>query len=74
VKVNLTLVDDGTMDTVFECSECERHIRFLDFPRDWDGGPMLDAIDDATAEHEEECEGSGSEDYKPERHNGEWIQ
>ena len=70
------LVDDGTLDTVFECEECSEQIRYSDFQRD-DDGPLAEAMDDADADHAAECEGPSDDklthaslarDY----HGGQW--
>jgi hypothetical protein len=28
-ELDIVLVDDGTLDTVFECSRCHRHARYV---------------------------------------------
>lgn len=55
----LTLVDDGTLDTVFACDACGREVRYAGdhFERDESGYLPDTAEADAAAEHEEECEG-----------------
>lgn len=66
----LTLIDDGTLDTVFSCSECGEEIRYSpEWREEWDypGGEEV-MIEGATEEHAEECcgqkecHGSCSED------------
>lgn len=55
----ITLIDDGTMDTVLRCSECGEEMRYNFQPDpdiDDDGDAYDDfvewAIEDATADHE----------------------
>lgn len=73
----LFLVDDGTLDTIFECEECSEQIRYSDFERD-DYGPTEEATEEAEADHAAECEGPSedklthtalAEDY----HGGQWT-
>jgi len=54
---SLTLIDDGTLDTVFECTRCGDRIRYTDFEREPDGRPMDGAITEADSYHFDECEG-----------------
>lgn len=54
---NLSLCDDGTLDTVFACSACGKEIRYSEFPRDDTGEPEAEALAEAEREHAEECEG-----------------
>lgn len=77
--IKIFLVDDGTLDTVFECEICSEQIRYSEFARDMvDGSPLAEAMDDADAEHAAECEGpsdaslafsSLARDY----HGGQWT-
>lgn len=53
----LFLADDGTLDTVFECAECGKEIRYSEFERDDTGEPEAEALAEAEREHAEECEG-----------------
>lgn len=55
----LNLVDDGTLDTVFECEACGEHLRWNsdEITREADGGPDAKSIRRCTREHDDECEG-----------------
>lgn len=54
---NLTLLDDGTLDTVFECSKCGEDIRFSgeSIERDEDGYMTDDGLAYAEESHAEDC-------------------
>lgn len=52
MKRRLVLVDDGTLDTVFECTVCKRWERFSEVERDDDGVPTEDAFEEADNAHE----------------------
>lgn len=56
MKNFLSVVDDGTMDTVFECEHCRKEIRYSEIERD-DYGITEEAFSQAEKDHEEECEG-----------------
>ena len=51
------LADDGTMDTVFHCSDCGEDVRYSGdaFDRDEDGSLAAGELDRAREEHAEEC-------------------
>lgn len=50
------LIDDGTLDTVFECSECGAEMRFSNAPRTPDGEPEPGFVAEMEAFHDdEEC-------------------
>jgi hypothetical protein len=72
----LHVVDDGTMDTCLVCQECGSELRYSSDGIDRDeSGSVLDCeLERLSEEHSDECEGSESASYKPERVNGEWIQ
>jgi len=57
-KTELTLTDDGTMDTVFECDVCNQTLRFdnMDEHRDGSGRLMASGWVEAFECHEDECE------------------
>jgi hypothetical protein len=72
---NLTLLDDGTLDTLFQCAECRKRIRYSEFDRDTEGRPDADAMDKAESDHAEECEGPENLSFSSlaERwHGGQW--
>ena len=52
----LTLLDDGTLDTVFLCSECGEELRYSDVERDSDGSISDDTLRQYAEEHADECE------------------
>ena len=58
-KSDLILVDDGTLDTVFHCTECEQDIRYSQewgaHHRDENGVLQESAWGEANEEHDEEC-------------------
>lgn len=54
-ETNFTLIDDGTLDTVIECTACETEIRFADTAVYRDGDAILDLdrlVDSEDMEHE----------------------
>lgn len=51
----LSLVDDGSMDTLLHCSVCDQSIRYSEFTRDASGNVCKYAIRSATEKHSEEC-------------------
>lgn len=60
--MELMLIDDGTLDTVFLCSDCGQEIRYLEPPRRWreeDGTLKLSAFFEAEDTHSDECEAVG---------------
>lgn len=61
---DVSLIDDGTMDTVFECSDCGRELRysFEGIERTEDGDLAEGELERVSEEHAEECE-------PEERHN-----
>lgn len=56
---DLTLADDGTLDTVFACADCGREIRFGDLAeyRDESGALGRDGLEYARETHADECAG-----------------
>jgi hypothetical protein len=57
MKNLLTLCDDGTMDTVFQCEHCSSELRYSDVERDSEGYIPEEEISRLSAEHADECEG-----------------
>ena len=54
---DMTLCDDGTLDTVFRCGVCGEEIRFSDMShhRDESGAMLESGLVEAAEEHDEEC-------------------
>lgn len=54
---DLDLADDGTLDTVFHCSDCGEDVRYSGdaFDRDEDGSLAKGELERAREEHADEC-------------------
>lgn len=52
----MRLVDEGTLDTVFECDRCRERLRYSEADRN-DDGPTPGAYARAEEDHRDECPG-----------------
>jgi len=62
MECNITLLDDGTMDTVFQCDICGRELRYSEVERDECGDVLESELERISEEHAEECDGNASDD------------
>lgn len=65
-KPTLTLLDDGTLDTVFQCDLCGETLRYADISRDEYGDIEEREREAIEEDHADECEEYDDEREEPE--------
>lgn len=63
-EYDITLLDDGTLDTVFVCNLCEQELRYSHIQRDAEGDIEPDELDRVLDEHAEECEAFAAVEWR----------